>query len=194
METSWRLRTISSVGLLFSVVLLLSGCPKRADLAGTEAMPTPPTTQSQKEEKVKPATPIQEPPATGAPSAQQPSRTGQESPLKDIFFGFDKSTIRDDAKPNLNDDLQWLNANPTAQITIEGHCDERGTAEYNLGLGERRAKAAKDYLVAAGIDVRRIKTVSFGKERPFALGHDEAAWKLNRRAHFVVGERSATKL
>jgi peptidoglycan-associated lipoprotein len=113
----------------------------------------------------------------------------KKSPLKDIFFDFDKSTMRDDAKPNLNEDLQWLNANPTEQITIEGHCDERGTAEYNLGLGGRRAKAIRDYLVAAGIDARRIKTVSFGKERPFVLGQDEAAWAWNRRAHFVVGER-----
>lgn len=193
MGKSWGLRSISSIGLLLSVVLLLSGCPKRADLAGTEVMPTPPTTQSeratQSEETVKPSTPIQEPPVAGAPSAQQPATAGKESPLKDIFFDFDKSTIRDDAKSSLNEDLQWLNANPTAQIVIEGHCDERGTAEYNLGLGERRAKAAKDYVMAAGINAKRIRTVSFGKERPFATGHDESAWKWNRRAHFVVDER-----
>lgn len=193
METSWRFRTISSIGLLFSVVLLLSGCPKRAELAGTEATPTPPAAPSaratQSEEVVKPSTPIQEPPAAGAPSAQQPAMAGKESPLKDIFFDFDKSTIRNDAKSNLKEDLQWLNANPAAQITVEGHCDERGTAEYNLGLGERRAKATRDYLVAAGINAKRIKTVSFGKERPFVMGHDESAWKWNRRAHFVVSER-----
>jgi peptidoglycan-associated lipoprotein len=138
---------------------------------------------------VKPSTPIQEPPAAGAPSAQQLVVAGKESPLKDVFFDFDKSTIRNDAKSNLKEDLQWLNANPAAQITVEGHCDERGTAEYNLGLGERRAKAAMDYLVAAGIDAKRIKTMSFGKERPFVMGHDESAWKWNRRAHFVVSER-----
>jgi len=173
MRRPWRLWPISSVGLLLTVAFLLSGCPMRADLAG--------------EEEVRSAASVHEPPAIGAPSAQQPA--GKESPLKDIFFDFDKSTMRDDAKPNLNEDLQWLNANPTAQITIEGHCDERGTAEYNLGLGERRATAIRDYLVAAGIDARRIKTVSFGKERPFVLGQDEAAWAWNRRAHFVVGGR-----
>lgn len=174
MRKAWRLKTISSIGLLLTVVFLLSSCAKFAEFFG--------------EEEVKPATPIQEPPAAGAPSAQQPM-AGKESPLKDIFFDFDKSAIRNDAKPSLNENLQWLNANSTAQIAIEGHCDERGTSEYNLALGERRAKAAKDHLVAAGINARRIKTVSFGKERPFAMGHDETAWKLNRRAHFVVGER-----
>lgn len=184
MEKSWKLKVVSSVGLCFSIMLLLSGCPKRADLGSMEAGSIP----TQSEEKVKPATPIQEPPAKGAPSAQQPTMTGKESPLKDIFFDFDKSAIRNDVKSSLAEDLQWLNANPTAQITIEGHCDERGTAEYNLGLGERRAKATQDYLMAAGINAKRIKTVSFGKERPFVMGHDESAWKWNRRAHFVVNE------
>ncbi len=179
MEKTWRIKTISSIGLLLSIVLLLSGCPKRADLTDGA---------SSSEEIVASSIPTQEPPAIGAPSARQPDMTGKESPLKDVFFDFDKSAIRDDVKANLNEDLQWLNTNPTAQITIEGHCDERGTAEYNLGLGERRAKAAKDYLVAAGIDAGRMKVVSFGKERPFVQGHDEAAWKWNRRAHFVVNE------
>ncbi len=126
----------------------------------------------------------------GAPSARPgAAAAGQGSPLKDIFFDFDKSNIRDDARPSLSEDVQWLKANQTAGITIEGHCDERGTAEYNLGLGERRAKATSDYLVTAGIDGKRIKVISYGKERPFVLGHDEAAWRWNRRAHFELGER-----
>ena len=175
MRRPWRRWPISSTGLLLTIAFLLSGCSTRAGLFG--------------EEEVTPPTSIHESPAIGAPSAKQSAMAGKESPLKDIFFDFDKSTMRDDAKPSINEDLQWLNANPTEQITIEGHCDERGTAEYNLGLGGRRAKAIRDYLVAAGIDARRIKTVSFGKERPFVLGQDEAAWAWNRRAHFVVGER-----
>ncbi len=79
-----------------------------------------------------------------------------------------------------------LKENPNLKLTIEGHCDERGTAEYNLALGERRAKAGKDYLVAAGIPADRITTISYGKERPFVLGHDENAWKWNRRDHMVI--------
>jgi peptidoglycan-associated lipoprotein len=108
------------------------------------------------------------------------------SPLKDVFFDFDRSNIRDDQKAALNEDVAWLKANARAKITVEGHCDERGTSEYNLGLGERRAKAVKDYLIAAGLPADRVATISYGKERPFVLGHDESAWKWNRRGHFVI--------
>ncbi|MBI4382244.1 MAG: peptidoglycan-associated lipoprotein Pal [candidate division NC10 bacterium] len=120
------------------------------------------------------------------PVAQVAQVTSKQPPLKDIFFDFDKAEIRPDAKGLLTEDIAWLKAHAKAVITIEGHCDERGTSEYNLGLGERRAKATKDYLVASGIDGKRLATVSYGKERPFVLGHDESAWKWNRKAHFVV--------
>ncbi len=120
------------------------------------------------------------------PVAQVAQLAPKESPLQDIFFDFDKAEIRSDAKTPLAADISWLKAHPQATTTIEGHCDERGTSEYNLGLGERRAKATKDYLAVSGIDGKRIATVSYGKERPFVLGHDETAWRWNRRAHFVV--------
>lgn len=119
-----------------------------------------------------------------APVARIPAKV--VSPLKDIFFDFDKSSIRTDMKKSLAENVQWLKANPTASIVIEGHCDERGTGEYNLALGQRRAKSVTNNLVATGINAKRIKVVSYGKERPFAPGHDESAWKLNRRAHFVL--------
>lgn len=127
-------------------------------------------------------------PAAPKPEAAPAAARGaeKESALKDAFFDFDKSSIRPDAKQSLDENAKWLKANPNAALTIEGHCDERGTREYNLGLGQRRAKAAKDYLVSAGIDPKRINIISYGKERPFASGHDESAWKLNRRAHFVL--------
>ena len=111
------------------------------------------------------------------------------SPLKDVFFNFDKSNIRDDQKAALNDNVGWLKSNTAAKLLIEGHTDERGTAEYNLALGERRAKAVKDYLVGAGIAADRLSTISYGKERPFVLGHDESAWKWNRRGHFTIQGR-----
>jgi peptidoglycan-associated lipoprotein len=135
----------------------------------------------------RPAPPTETPvrPSPGAPAAAVPG-VPAGSPLKDVFFDFDKANIRDDQKAALNDNVSWLKANARAKVTVEGHCDERGTAEYNLGLGERRAKAVKDYLVAAGIGADRIATISYGKERPFVLGHDESAWKWNRRGHYVI--------
>jgi len=134
-----------------------------------------------------PAEPVAPPVAPKPEAAPMPSPgAAKESPLKDVFFDFDKSLIRPDAKKTLDENVRWLKGNPNAIITIEGHCDERGTREYNLGLGERRAKATREYLVATGIDAKRIKTISYGKERPLGPGHDESAWKLNRRAHFVV--------
>jgi peptidoglycan-associated lipoprotein len=120
-----------------------------------------------------------------APKAPAPAVVGA-SPLKDAFFDFDKAALRDDQKAALNEDVAWLKGNAGAKVLIEGHCDERGTVEYNLGLGERRAKAVKDYLIAAGVAADRISIISYGKERPFVLGHDESAWKWNRRGHFVL--------
>jgi peptidoglycan-associated lipoprotein len=121
-----------------------------------------------------------------APAPAPPTAVPAAVSLKDVFFNFDKSTIREDQKAALNEDAMWLKANGRVKLTIEGHCDARGTAEYNLGLGLRRAKAVKDYLVAAGIPADRIATISYGKERPFVLGRGESAWKWNRRGHLVI--------
>jgi peptidoglycan-associated lipoprotein len=103
-----------------------------------------------------------------------------------IYFDFDKSVLKLEAQALLKKKAEWLKANPNSKLLIEGNCDERGTAEYNLALGERRAAAAQSYIVALGIPASRIKTVSYGKEFPFDPGHDEAAWAKNRRAHFVI--------
>lgn len=105
-----------------------------------------------------------------------------------IHFGTDQSDIDPEARAILDSQAQWLGRYPNVRITVEGHCDERGTREYNLALGERRANAAKNYLAARGVDASRISTISYGKERPIALGSDEAAWAQNRRAVTVVIE------
>lgn len=135
-------------------------------------------------EGVSPPTALRPEGAAGA--LTEAERAKGAPPFEAIFFDYDKSTIRPDAKKSLDGNIKWLKANPNTVLLIEGHCDERGTREYNLGLGDRRAAAAKGYLVAAGIDPKRLKTISYGKERPFAPGHDESAWKLNRRAQFVA--------
>lgn len=103
-----------------------------------------------------------------------------------VFFDFDKFNVKADQKKTLDRQAAWLKANPSVTVTVEGHCDERGTREYNLALGERRANAVKDYLVFQGIDAKRVKVVSYGEERPVALGSDEAAWAQNRRGVTVI--------
>ena len=110
----------------------------------------------------------------------------RNSPVKPVFFEFDSSDITGEAKGILDTNAVALKKYPSWTITIEGHSDERGTAEYNLALGERRAVAARAYLVSLGISAERLRTVSYGKEFPFDPGHDEAAWAKNRRAHFVI--------
>jgi peptidoglycan-associated lipoprotein len=109
-----------------------------------------------------------------------------EQNVKDAFFDFNKADIREDARQALTRTAEFLRSYPQVKVTIEGHCDERGSTEYNLGLGERRAQAAKNYLISLGIAAGRMETVSWGKERPFCAEHTEECWQLNRRAHFVM--------
>lgn len=108
-----------------------------------------------------------------------------------VFFGFDKTELTAEARATLDRQAAWLKKYPTVKVTLEGHADERGTREYNLALGERRAQAAKNYLAAAGVTADRIRTVSYGKERPAVLGSNEAAWAQNRRAVTVVAATPA---
>ena len=106
--------------------------------------------------------------------------------LKDVFFDLDRSEVRGDQREVLDQNAGWLRRHPEVRIVIEGHCDERGTAQYNMALGEKRAQTVVDYLVALGIQTSRVQVMSYGKERPFSHGHDDRAWSQNRRAHFVV--------
>lgn len=199
------MRFRSNVQVLFAAAVLIGslalyGCPKRPEVmvaapapvgpaaatapAPPAAQPSPQTAETPVTRTPAPAeTPVQ--PAPAAPAAPAAAGPGP-SPVKDVFFDYDKAGIRDDQKAALNENVGWLKVNTGAKLLVEGHCDARGTAEYNLALGERRAKAVKDYLVAAGIAADRISTISYGKERPFVLGQDESAWKWNRRAHFVL--------
>lgn len=106
--------------------------------------------------------------------------------IKDVFFAFDSSELDETAVSQLRNNAKWLIENQGVSVMIEGHCDERGTYEYNMALGERRANVTKSFLEKAGVASSRLETVSFGEERPFDPGHDEAAWAKNRRAHFVA--------
>lgn len=106
--------------------------------------------------------------------------------IRDAFFGYDEAALSSDAQAALTSSANWLRSNPQYNLLIEGHCDERGTEQYNLALGDRRANTARQFLIALGIDASRIRTVSYGEERPFAAGSNDNAWAQNRRAHLVI--------
>ncbi len=112
--------------------------------------------------------------------------TPASSPLKDAFFGFDRYEISDGARATLKANAEWLKANPSARVQIEGHCDERGAEDYNMALGAKRAQAAMDFIATLGIPKDRLSTVSYGEEVPSGKEHVETCWEKNRRARFVV--------
>lgn len=169
------MRRMRHILVLVALAAVSAGCAKKS-------VEQPPVVQQQ------PPTPTPTPtpqPPKETPPTPVPSRP-TSSDFQPAFFDLDSYTLRDDARAALDQDAKLLRDNADLRITIEGHCDERGTVEYNQALGEKRAQAARDYLVAAGIDGSRFEVISYGKERPFDPGHDESAWAKNRRAHFVV--------
>jgi len=121
----------------------------------------------------------------------KPPITPTGSPLKDVFFDFDRYDLSADARGVLRGNADWLKSNPSVRVDIEGHSDERGTNEYNLALGAKRAQAAREYLVSLGIAADRLSTTSYGEEIPVCQEHSEACWRQNRRARFVLVERRA---
>ena len=149
--------------------------------AGDPSRPPAPPTPVSEPQPVPP-----EPVAEDALASRDIDQINKNSPFQPVFFRFDSSEVDAEGQQALNTNAELLKKYSTWVITIEGHADERGTAEYNLALGERRAVAARTYLVSLGVPADRLRTVSYGKEFPFDPGHDEAAWAKNRRAQFVV--------
>jgi len=171
----------------FLAFSFLVSCRKQVE----EIPPPPPQVKEQpKVEKVEKVV-VKEPELTEEEIFMQKSleEINTEAPLVMIHFDFDKYFIREDAKPGLESNAAWLKKFTTVKILIEGHCDERGTEEYNLALGEKRAKSTFDYLVSIGISQDRIKTISYGKSQPLDLGHNEISWQKNRRAQFTIIEK-----
>jgi peptidoglycan-associated lipoprotein len=160
--------------LLLSIALVLSACAKKEIAPVIEEV-------EPVEEIAPPLEEIEEEPA-------EPIEVEEAKPiiLEDIFFDFDKYNIKKEYKAVLTANAEMLLSNPKAVLLIEGHCDERGTSEYNLALGEKRAKAVIDFYVTYGVNAGRLSMISYGEERPFALGGNEEAWAKNRRAHMVV--------
>lgn len=147
------------------------------------AAPAPPQPPSRVEETLPVLPESIEEDAIASRSLDEMNR---DSPLAPAFFGLDSAELDDAGRAVVTANAELLRTYPTWAVTVEGHCDERGTAEYNLALGQRRAIAVKTYLVSLGIDPDRVQTVSYGKEFPFDSGHDEGAWAKNRRGHFVI--------
>jgi peptidoglycan-associated lipoprotein len=154
----------------------------------TTPRPTPPAPVTRDTPPQPPVIPVDPPVGvTGDPlTTAAIEAINKDSPMKPVFFAYDSDTLDELARKVIEDNAAILKKYNTWVISIEGHCDERGTAEYNLALGDRRAQAVKNYLVSLGIAAERINTVSFGSEFPFDPGHDEQAWKQNRRAHFML--------
>ena len=164
--------------VLLGGVLLASGCAKKA-LEQPPTPQTPPPVPS----NTTPPTPAPTPtPSAPAPSPAPASASAAD--LQPVFFDYDSDALREDGRAVLDRNGRLLREKASMRMVIEGHCDERGTAEYNQALGERRAQAVRAYLAQAGIDEGRLRIISYGKERPFSDGHDESAYAQNRRAHF----------
>jgi peptidoglycan-associated lipoprotein len=188
--------SVFAVGVLLAVAA--AGCHKKVPqqtaavpgASGQAAMPAPLA--------VPPPPPSPAPPP--APAASVPSRltdedlfarrtlddVNAEHPLADVFFDLDKSEIREDAKAPLSKDADWMKTWAGTTVMVEGHCDPRGSSEYNLALGSRRADAVKSYLVSLGVPADRLVVVSKGKEQPFCHDENDACWQQNRRGHFIV--------
>jgi peptidoglycan-associated lipoprotein len=178
--------------LLLLVTLAVGGCAKKKPPIA-RPIPPPPAGSTTVTPPPEPPAPAPEPTTVPAePVAEDSIAAGsiddinRDSPLKPVFFGLDVAEVDAEGQKVLQANADLLRRYATWQISIEGHCDERGTAEYNLALGERRAVAARNYLVSLGIPADRVKTVSYGKEFPFDMGHDDKAWASNRRAQFVI--------
>lgn len=153
----------------------------------------PPPPQVKEQPKVEP---VEKPPAPPRELTEEEifenktlEELNAEKPLQMVYFDFDKFFIRDDAKPVLESNAAFLKKWRSVKVLIEGHCDERGTEEYNLALGEKRAKSAYDYLISLGISADRMKIISYGKSQPIDMGHDEMAWQNNRRGQFTIIEK-----
>lgn len=171
----------STISLLVALVclLMLNACAKKPVAPVAEIAPAAPAVQTEATGSGGAPTgliaePVQEAAVQGSPLLK----------LEKMFFDFDAYTLTPKAREVLARNAEWLRQNPAARLTVEGHCDERGSDEYNLALGQRRADAAKSYLVSLGIAAERLTSISYGEERPAVAGSDESAWSQNRRAEF----------
>src|SRR5438093_5486027 len=186
-------RLVSTIALCSALTIAVAGCHKKIPPPAPAPPPAPPPAAP----APPPAPPPPPPPPPAAPAPRPLSeeeifarksvdQLNSERPLDDVFFDLDKSDIRDDGRTALQKDAEWLKKWPTTEVTVEGHCDSRGSSEYNLGLGSRRADSVKSYLSSLGVPATRIKVVSKGKEQPLCSEESDSCWQQNRRGHFLI--------
>lgn len=182
-------RAIAVMFTLAAALSFASACKKKPPTTTSESKPT-------SEAPTRPGETQVTQPTTRTPDNVQSeeipadlAKLNQMGYLQDAFYDYNRADLRDDARAALSTNADWLKKHPSTQFLIEGHCDDRGTTEYNLALGDRRANAAREYLTSLGVDGSRIRTVSYGKERPFCTDETEACWQQNRRAHFLFTAR-----
>ena len=186
-------KPLLSHGLSLLAIIFLISC-------GTTANPPPPTWTAENpnapagsaKETAKPAPPKPDPGSTSSLDALRRGESAAGGPLKDVNFDFDSSALSETARATLRANADWLKTNATARVQIEGHCDERGTAEYNMALGAKRAQTAMDYLATLGIAANRLSTISYGEEVPLCKEQTEECWARNRRARFVISDSKPT--
>jgi peptidoglycan-associated lipoprotein len=194
MRMSGAMRQRLLVGFLLVVTTVACG-RKQPPIA--RPTPPPPGTGTTPARPPAPPEPVAEQPIVPAEPVPEDAMSGRsldelnrESPFQPVFFDYDSAEINAQGQQALQSNAGLMRKYPSWIVTVEGHCDQRGTAEYNLALGERRALAARNYLITLGISADRLRTVSYGKEFPFDPGQGEAAWAKNRRAHFVITAKS----
>ena len=191
------MNTSRHAAALLAALVLVSGCggKKRkpavvTDPGRTTSAPRPTPLPTPFPDEPVDAGPDVQPMADEAARAEDFSvtdpATGEGGPLEDVHFEYDQARLSDQARAVIEKHALWLQNHRAAKVVVEGHCDERGTVDYNLALGEQRARAVRDYLTSLGVAGDRVTTVSYGKERPLDPASNEAAWAKNRRAHFVV--------
>lgn len=181
-------RIVWTAALAFSMVVTACAkkAPKTSDVNANPVATTAPPTDVNPQPRPANVDPTGVDPLKDPDLAKLNDYLLKQGLLGDVFFEYDKADIRDEARERLSRNADWLRSHPEFEVTIEGHCDERGTNEYNLALGARRSGSARDYITSLGVAGGRIRSISYGEERPQCTSATESCWGMNRRAHFVV--------